>query len=221
MAVAGRAMDGVDREAAILSAADDIFGECGFDGASVRAVAERAGVNKALVFYYFRSKEQLYDRVLERYYTGHRDAMRAAYEAGGDLRDRFHRLIDAYLDFISENRTFARLVQGQVAGNGQHLDPIRRNLETLFGWTTRALEDVGGLDGPLASRHFFVTFSGAVINYFTYAPVLESVWGEDPLSDGAVAERRAHLHWLIDAVMAQLVPTASGRAGVSEKTASV
>ena len=74
----------------------------------------------------------------------------------------------------------------------------------LFEWFETALAEVTAPDGPLAARHFFVSFSGITINYFTYSPVLAPAWGADPLSPQAIEERRAHVHWLVDALLAGL-----------------
>jgi len=191
-----------DKAARILAAADELFGDVGYDGVSVRDVAERAGVNKALVFYYFRSKEELFSRILAGYYGAHREAIEAAFTTEGALGDRLHRLIDAYLDFMAQNARYPRLVQQQLTGSGSHLDVIRENLTELERWTERALEGTAPKQGPLAARHFFVTFSAAMINYFTYAPALAPIWDGDPLAEKALEERRAHLHWLVDAVVA-------------------
>ena len=195
-----KAGDG-ERAAQILAAADALFGEVGFDAVSVRDLAERAGVNKALIFYYYGSKEALFERVMERYYAAHAAALAGAFEAGGPLRLRFHRVIDAYVDFIDGHRNWPRLVQRQVAGSPDSMPLIQRSLAPLFEWTERILATVAPADGPLAARHFFLTFSGAVINYFTYGPVLAPWWPGEPDSPEAVAERRAHLHWLVDLVL--------------------
>ena len=74
----------------------------------------------------------------------------------------------------------------------------------MYSWTCQALAEVAPEAGPLAARHFFVTMSGAMINYFTYGPILEPLWGADPLSEDGVEERRAHLHWVVDALLARL-----------------
>jgi TetR/AcrR family transcriptional regulator len=197
--------------ARILSAADELLGERGYAAVSMRDVGERAGVNKALVFYYFSTKEALFERVLERYYEGHLDALRAAFEAGGDLAERLHRVVDAYVDFIEANKRYPRIVQHEIAGPGTHHALIRKNLAPLFRWFEEALAEVAPADGPLAARHLFVTFSGAVINYFTYAPLLEATWGRDPLAKAAIDERRAHLHWLVDRLLEGLSPESEGR----------
>ncbi len=188
----------------ILEAADTLFGRRGYDGTSMRDIAAAAGVNKALVFYYFGNKDKLFERVLEGYYQAHTDALRDAFAADGSPGERLHRVIDAYVDFVDANRRWPRLVQSQLAGTGTHLAPIARNLALLQGFLDDALADIVPPDGPLSSRQLFVTFSGAVINYFTYAPALADVWGLDPLTPGAVADRRAHLHWLVDVLLEKL-----------------
>lgn len=181
----------------ILAAADELFGEQGYAGVSVRDVAARAGVNKALVFYHHGSKAALFERVLRRYYGEHLDVMRAAVGGEGSRAERLHAVVDAYFDFIDSNRRYPRLVQQEVAGGNEH-ELIRRNLRALFEWTGEILTDLTPSEGPLAAKHFFVTFSGMVINYFTYGPVLEGMWGSPPLSEESVAERREHVHWVVD-----------------------
>ncbi len=53
-------------ETAILDAAEALFAEIGFDGASVRTIGQRAKVNPALIHYYFSSKDELLTKVIER-----------------------------------------------------------------------------------------------------------------------------------------------------------
>ena len=194
----------IDREQRILEAADALFGVAGYEATSMREVADKADVNKALVFYYFRSKERLFEQVLQRYYDSHKAALAAAMVGDDGLCNRLHRMVDAYLDFMGANVGYARLVQGQLAGDGAHLDVITRNMEMLQASIAQSLGGVAQQTGPLAARQFFVTFSGAVINYFTYAPALRGTWGGDPLAAAAIADRRDHLHWLVDAIVDRL-----------------
>ncbi len=188
----------------ILVSADVLFCERGFDGVSMRDVAQHADVKKASLFYHFSNKEALFDRVLEQYYQAHREALSDAFDGEGTLRERIHTLMDAYLDFMADNRRYAQLVQIQVASGSIHRDLIDRNLRPLFDWIVEALSPVAPDTGPLSARQFYVTISGIVINYFTYAPVLSALWGEDPLSEPAREERRAHVHWLVDAFLDKL-----------------
>ena len=60
-------MDNVETgtEQRILEAAQQVFTRDGFDGARMQEIAETAGINKALLHYYFRSKKRLFEKVLE------------------------------------------------------------------------------------------------------------------------------------------------------------
>lgn len=188
----------------ILEAADGLLSEVGYEGASVAAVAKRAGVNKALVFYYYGSKAALFERVVQRYYAAHLLALSDALDTDTPLGPRMHQMVDAYLDFIAGNRRYPRLIQQLVAGSADHHAIIQKNLAPLFEWTRDALADVAPATGPLAARQLFVTFSGMVINYFTYAPVLAPLWGDDPMSEAGISERRAHLHVMVDLILGAL-----------------
>ncbi len=194
----------------IRRAADELFCTVGYDGVSVRDVAERAGVNKALVFYHFKSKEELFERVLERYYEAHRRALADAFGAEGDPRERMHRLADAYLDFMAENVRYAVLVQQQIANPETH-PLVEKNLAPLYRWIERALSEVAPHEGPSGARQLFVTFSGLVINYFTYAPLLSRMWERDPLGRKMLEERRRHVHWLVDLILDDLERSTSRR----------
>lgn len=184
----------------ILNAADSLFCKSGFDGTSLRDVAEAAEVNKGLVLYYYKSKVGLFGAVLERYYESHAGALRVL-SSEGDLRDRIHAMLDAYFEFIEKNRHYASLIQQEVARSGQHSPLIRQNLASLFGQVEEALRAHLPEDGPLSPKHFFLTLSGMTISYFTYAPVLGALWKEPPLSRKARNERRAHLHWVADCML--------------------
>lgn len=185
----------------ILDAADEVLAEEGYAGASMRAVAERAGVNKALVFYHFDDKRTLFDRVLERYYAAHFTALRDAFEAEGSTRERLHRLLDAYVTFMRDHQRYPRLVQQILTSSEDQSDVVKANLRPLAEWVERALADLCPPDGPLAARQFFVTFSSLVTGYFTYAPVFGTTWAVDPMAPAALEARRMHLHWLMDTMV--------------------
>ena len=186
--------------ARIFSAAEELFAARGFDGVSVRDIAERAGVNKALVFYYYGNKAGLFERILERYYGAHADALTGALGEGGSLQEQLHGLLDAYLDFIEENRRYIQLVQREIALGSDSTVIIQKGLGELYDRVAAILAGVAPDKGPMAIRQFFISFAGLVTNYFLYAPVLEHLWGSDPMSIAHRRERREHLHWMVDRI---------------------
>ena len=196
----------------ILAATEALLLEGGYEGISARDIAREAGVNKALVFYYWGSMEALLERVIERYYERHRKALARAVDGDGTLAQRVHRLIDAYIDFIEDNRLYPRLVQQQVAGGGSQQALVHKHLSQFFRWTTDLMAGLTPSDGPLSARHFYLSLSGVVVNYFTYTPVIGELWGDDPMSEAALAERRQHVHWLVDTLITRLEKEATNTA---------
>lgn len=108
------------------------------------------------------------------------------------------------LQVIEAHRIYPRLVQQQLTGGGPHMDMVKRHLATFFEWITQALAEIAPRTGPLAAKHFYLSISGIVTNYFTVIPAIAEQWGDDPMSPNALAERREHLHWLVDTLLARL-----------------
>ena len=194
--------------ASILRAAEEAFAARGYAGVSVRDIAERAGVNKALVFYHHGSKEKLLQTVLTGYYDEYAQALKAALAQPGSLSDRLHLLLDANLDFIEENSRYVRIVQIELAMETEHLQSIKKGMNALYRAVSEVLKGLTPASGPLASRHFFVSFSGMVNTYFLQADALEALWEESPLRVAALRERRQHLHWMLDAIVEGLKASA-------------
>lgn len=93
----------------ILDTARAVFAEKGFDGARVDEIAQRAGVNKALIYYYFKSKDQLLQELLrgfmdERRSLRPKSALQEEESAG--LPDRIARFD---VDFLFERRDILRI----------------------------------------------------------------------------------------------------------------
>jgi AcrR family transcriptional regulator len=194
----------------ILEAADDLFGEVGFDAATTREIAERSGVNKALIHYHFKNKDTLFATLLDRYYERLGATLQETLLVNGPLRDRLSTLLDTYLDFLEQNRNFGRIVQREASG-GRHMDRIREQMVPLFDLGTRAVKGAFPAtgSGDLAAEQLLVSFYGMIISYFTYAGVLEHLLGGDPFSKGNLEARKRHLRRML----AMVLDTVEGEAG--------
>lgn len=182
----------------ILEAAEAIVAETGFEALSAKSVADRAGVNKALVFYHWKSTTALFEKVLQRYYERHKAELAGAVEGGGSIDEQLHRVVDTLVDSMTRTPAYPRLVQHQIASQGEHIGLVHRHLGDVLRWTEAILEGLTPKSGPLAARHFHLSLSAAVINSFTYGPAFGIDMSVCP------EERRAHLHWLVDTLLAGL-----------------
>jgi AcrR family transcriptional regulator len=107
--------------ARIVAAAIDEFAARGFKGASMDAIAARTDTTRALINYYFGSKEKLYIAVLERAYAEIRDA-----EGRLDLdhlspEDAVRRIVAFTYDYYVTHEGFVRLVVAENQARGRHL----------------------------------------------------------------------------------------------------
>jgi AcrR family transcriptional regulator len=107
--------DNNNSEEAILKAAEKEFVERGFDGARTTSIAERAGVTHAMLHYFFRTKEQLFERILEEKLIVLADSMLLIFgEEGLPLKERLEKGISAHFDFIAKNPDLPRFLLGEL-----------------------------------------------------------------------------------------------------------
>jgi Transcriptional regulator len=90
-------------EQRIFDAAHEMFTQKGLDGAKMQDIADRAGINKALLHYYYRSKEKLYEAVVKVVVNRAVPAIRQVVESELPLHDKLERFIDTYIGVIKAN----------------------------------------------------------------------------------------------------------------------
>jgi AcrR family transcriptional regulator len=120
-----------DKREHILTSAEKLFAEKGFDGTSVRDIAQLAGVNLAMISYYFGSKEKLLEALIE---------FRAMYAYGilEELNkneslspwDKIDRLVEFYVDRILNNLPFHNIMYQESATNYRS-DEIKNKVITI------------------------------------------------------------------------------------------
>ena len=128
--------EGNATRAAILAAARTEFSAKGLSGARVEKIAERAGVNKQLIYYYFGSKVDLYRAALEAVYAEIRELERGL--ELGDLppAEAMASLIDFSFDYLASHPDFIGMLNHENAQGALHVrtsTAIRATNSPLFG----------------------------------------------------------------------------------------
>jgi len=90
-------------EQKIFDAAHEVFLQKGMDGAKMQEIADRAGINKALLHYYYRSKEKLYESVARAILGKAVPVVQQIIENEQPLEEKIRRFIDFYIGLISRN----------------------------------------------------------------------------------------------------------------------
>lgn len=103
-------------EQLILEAAEAEFLAKGFAGARTTAIAEAAGVTHAMLHYYFRTKEKLFERIVNEKVALLRDALLAPLEDDGQkLEALLAGIIERHLDFLAANPLLPRFLLGELS----------------------------------------------------------------------------------------------------------
>jgi TetR/AcrR family transcriptional regulator len=184
--------------ARILEAAIRKFSENGLAGARTEQIAEAAGVNKALIYYYFQSKEKLYSAALESVAEGVRATSMAVLEGSSSAGERFLLSALNHFDRIHTNPGFQRLMQQEMIrlhrGEDNALTPL---VERFFKPLTERMQQVieeGIATGeliPADPLQIHYAALGANVFYFLSAPLMKMIQGTDPLEKSALEFRRA------------------------------
>ena len=105
----------VSKEKAILEAAEREFLTKGFAGARTVSIAEAAGVTHAMLHYYFRTKEHLFERILDDKMRIMGESVLSAFgQPGLLLEERIRGGVEQHFDFIADNPDLPRFIVNEV-----------------------------------------------------------------------------------------------------------
>ncbi len=184
------------------------FAAEGIAGARTDEIARAAGVNKALLYYYFEDKEALYGATLDYVFGGL--AERLAPVLDSDLRagKKILAYVGAHFDYVASSACYPRVVMREMMRAGRNASPhLKRVAKTYFRPLQAKLFEViqqgiaSGEFRPVNPRHFMMSVVALIVFYFAAAPMVAAMTGADPLSPQRIAERRAAV---LDTVAATL-----------------
>ncbi len=108
-------------ETAILKAAEAEFFEKGYAGARTVSIADKAGVTHAMLHYYFRTKEQLFNKIVEDKFNLLANSVLAIFsDTNLPLKERLTKGISVHFDFLMENPLLPKFLVGEIG----HVDDI-------------------------------------------------------------------------------------------------
>ena len=121
-----------DTESRILQAAEEEFLLKGLEGARTTAIAERAGVTHAMLHYYFRTKNMLFERIIEEKMRNAENIMQAVFVLGDmPLMERVKRGVEQHFDFIAANPNLPRFVIQEIYSHPERHEIMRSQVLTI------------------------------------------------------------------------------------------
>jgi len=184
--------------AAILDAAELIFAERGFAATRLEDVAERVGIRRASIVYYFRDKQALYEAVIASVVDGLYRAVEPALTTKAPIPVRIDLAVSAWVDYVGGRPTFARLLLREIAGaTGADELVMLRFTAPFVALAQRvrdeALREPGAFHSPVDPAHLASTIAGATVFFVSAMPTLFPPLGFDPLAKEQLDAHRAEV----------------------------
>jgi AcrR family transcriptional regulator len=194
-----RVRDADRSQSTILAAARDEFAEYGLGGARVDRIAERAGLNKRLIYYYFEDKERLFQEVLEQAYRDIRAQEAQLHLLNLDPPTAVRRLVEFTWDYYLAHPEFLTLLNSANLHKARHLAESKRArelnsplVETLAAVLERGRRE-GTFRGGVDPVQLYVSIAGMAYFYLSNSYTLSAIFGRELLAPKARSERLSHM----------------------------
>lgn len=194
-----RSRDADRSQQTILLAARDEFALYGLSGARVDRIAERADINKRLIYYYFKSKDDLFLAVLENTYADIRAAEQKLHLDEMDPVEAIRELVSFTWHYYLEHPEFISLLNSENQHNAAHLkkssriqemnSPLVQMLDTVLERGRRKDLFRAGID-PI---QLYISIASICYFYLSNNQTLSTIFGRDLRAPKAMAQRLSHM----------------------------
>lgn len=171
----------VGTEKRIIDAARRVFLKKGMAGARMQEIANEAGINKALLHYYFRSKEKLFESIFEEVIADISGGLKLIFEKEMTVLDRLCSIVDIYIDTLLENKYLPLFVLNEMNNNPERFSGlINEHMVVHLGKLMQQIEEEieSGKIRAIQPPHLLLNVLGLVIFPFATFPVLSKIGGE-------------------------------------------
>jgi len=171
-----------ETEKSILEAARIVFIRKGFDGTTMQEIANEAGINKSLLHYYFRSKEKLFQQVLEEAFYQFIPKVSEVMLANIPLFNKIEFFVETYIDLIQKNPYIPSFVLQEINRNPEAISAMIVNISGYI--KNEALQIIAsqidseiksGIIKPVNPKHLIVNMIGLSVFPFIARPIIKPI----------------------------------------------
>lgn len=123
-------------EEKIFESATEVFIEKGMDGARMKDIADHAGINKALLHYYFRTKEHLFNAVFEKMAGLMFRKFSPVFDEKISFEDKIKFFFREHISFLQENPKLPAFVLYELSRNPERIKKLIKNFQVEKIWET-------------------------------------------------------------------------------------
>ena len=180
----------------IFEAATEVFLEKGMDGARMQDIADRAGINKSLLNYYYRSKDRLFNAVFEMIALKMMEKFAAVLDKNLPLEEKLHFFFNEHISFLQKNPRLPLFLMNEINRNPDRFKMFLGNIHVEKVLTVLNAGDYAGLQKNNLTRESVLQLVTTIvsISVFPFAAkgVLEVLLGKFGISfEDFVEERKS------------------------------
>ena len=189
----------------ILLSAKSAFARKGKDGARMQEIADSAGINKAMLHYYFRDKQKLYDAVLSHCFIAHAENQLAAIQNANTFEKKLKFFIEGFVESAVTDPDVVRLMVNENLAGGDSLMRLVHAVKeddsaTVPGLMIRSLDRAmeTGEIRKLDPQQTLLSIISCCLFFLIWSPMIKArIPGAAEDWEGFVAERKKHIFDLI------------------------
>ncbi len=159
----------------ILEAAKDIFQQKGMAGARMQEIADKAKINKALLHYYYRSKQLLFEAVFKSAFSLLAPQLNKVLNDDSELFEKIESFTDNYVSFVVKHPYLPNFVIQELNKNPEFVNTLRaqKNFPSMEKFSLQVTESIQkGLIRPIEAEQLLINILSLNIFPFIGQPLL-------------------------------------------------
>lgn len=169
-------------EELILNAAKNVFQSKGMDGARMQEIADHAGINKAMLHYYYRSKQLLFEAVFKNAFSLLAPQLNAVLNDDSSIEDKVRNFTANYISFISQHPYLPTFVIQELNRNPEFILNMKdsQGFPNLKKFKNQVKNEVDmGLIKPISAEQLFMNIMSLNVFPFVARPLLMAFTNTD------------------------------------------
>ncbi|WP_374541360.1 TetR/AcrR family transcriptional regulator [Flavobacterium sp.] len=180
-------------ETEILIAAKEIFQQKGMAGARMQEIADKAKINKALLHYYYRSKQLLFEAVFKSAFSLLAPQLNKVLNDDSDLFEKIRKFTENYVSFVIKHPYLPNFVIQELNKNPEFVQKLRseKNFPSIEKFKLQVSDAINqGIIKPIEAEQLFINIISLNIFPFIGEPLLMALVNVDKESYNKILENR-------------------------------
>lgn len=165
-----------DTEGQILNAAESVFQKKGMDGARMQEIADAAGINKAMLHYYYRSKQLLFEAVFSKAFSLLAPQLNKILNDDSSIEEKVKNFTHNYISFISKHPYLPNFIINELNRNPKFFEKIQQSatFPSLEKFKNQVSDEVEqGILKPVDGDQLFINIISLNIFPFVASPLIK------------------------------------------------